>query len=70
MLEIFKDNPYKIDKINENLKDGEISNIYRQGNYIEFCRGPHVPSTGYIKAFKLLSVASTNYEGDINKQKW
>ncbi|MEM0132281.1 aminoacyl--tRNA ligase-related protein [Acidiplasma sp.] len=69
MLEIFKDNPYKIDKINENLKDGEISNIYRQGNYIEFCRGPHVPSTGYIKAFKLLSVASTNYEGDINKQK-
>ncbi len=69
ILEIFKNNPYKTDKINENVNDGEASSVYREGNYMEFCRGPHVPSTGFIKAFKLLSVSSTNYEGDINKQK-
>lgn len=69
ILKEFKGNKYKIDKINENVPDGSESSIYIQGNYAEFCRGPHVPSTGYIKAFKLLTISSTNYEGDINKDK-
>ncbi len=69
ILEIFKNNKYKIDKINTNVNDNDKSSIYKQGNYIEFCKGPHVPSTGYIMAFKLLSISSTNYEGDINKEK-
>ncbi len=69
ILKIFKNNKYKIDKINDNLKDNMESSVYKQGDYMEFCRGPHVPSTGYIKTFKLLSVSSTNYEGDINKEK-
>ncbi len=69
ILKEFRHNKYKLDKINENVPDGKESSIYIQGNYIEFCKGPHVPSTGYIKAFKLLSISSTNYEGDINKDK-
>jgi threonyl-tRNA synthetase len=69
ILKEFRHNRYKLDKINENVTDGLESSIYTQGDYKEFCKGPHVPSTGFIKAFKLLSISSTNYEGDINKDK-
>ncbi len=69
ILNLFKNNKYKIDKINNNVEYNDKSSVYKQGDYIEFCKGPHVPSTGYIKAFKLLSISSTNYEGDVNKDK-
>ncbi|MEM0140263.1 MAG: threonine--tRNA ligase [Ferroplasma sp.] len=69
ILKIFAGNKYKIDKIKENVPDGSKSTIYIQGNYTEFCRGPHIPSTKYLKAFKILSISSTNYEGDITKEK-
>ncbi len=65
LLELFKNNKYKIDRIMENVKDGTSSTVYSQGEYVDFCRGPHVPETSYIKAFKLLSIASTNYRGDV-----
>ncbi len=64
LLKKFKDNPYKVDKINENVADGESSTYYTQGDFFDFCRGPHVPSTGYIKSLKLLSIASTHYKAD------
>ena len=69
LLEEFSGNKYKQDKINENVKDGSESSMYIQGNYKEFCRGPHVPSTGFVKVFKLLSISSTNYGGDVNKER-
>lgn len=56
------DEAYKLE-ILEDLKDGEIS-LYRQGEFTDLCRGPHVPSTGYIKAFKLLSIAGAYWRGD------
>jgi len=66
-LNLFKDNPYKTQLINE-LEDEKIS-IYKQGNFIDFCRGPHVPSTGKIKAFKLTKIAGAYWKGDAkNKQ--
>lgn len=52
---------YKIELINE-LNDETIS-IYRQGDFVDLCRGPHVPSTGKIKAFKLLSTAGAYWRG-------
>lgn len=65
-LEIFKDNPYKEEHIQE--LDGTIS-TYTQGDFIDLCRGPHVPSTGYLKHFKLLSLAGAYWKGDSkNKQ--
>lgn len=64
LLEKFAHNEYKIDKVNENVPDGGSSTIYTQGDFYDFCRGPHVPSTGYIRALKLLSVASTHYKAD------
>ena len=65
-LAIFKDNPYKEEHIQE--LDGTIS-TYTQGDFVDLCRGPHVPSTGYLKHFKLLSLAGAYWKGDSkNKQ--
>ena len=55
-----KNEPYKI----ELLEDIEGSpSLYRQGDWVDLCRGPHVPNTGYVKAFKLLSVAGAYWRG-------
>ena len=65
-LEIFKDNPYKVERISE--LEGTIS-MYEQGDFIDLCRGPHVPNTSYLKHFKLLSLAGAYWRGDSkNKQ--
>ncbi len=45
-----------------------VFSAYRTGKFLDFCRGPHIPSTGRIKAFKLLSVAAAHWKGDENSQ--
>ena len=65
-LSLFKDDPYKSELINE-LPEGEVISIYTQGNYMDLCRGPHVPKTSYIKHFKLLSIAGAYWRGDSNR---
>ncbi|MDD7615759.1 MAG: threonine--tRNA ligase [bacterium] len=65
-LEIFKNDEYKKELINE--LEGNIS-IYKQGEYVDLCRGPHVPSTGFIKYFHLDNIAGAYWRGDSkNKQ--
>ena len=65
-LEVFKDNPYKVERISE--LEGTIS-MYEQGDFVDLCRGPHVPNTSYLKHFKLLSLAGAYWRGDSkNKQ--
>uniref|UniRef100_A0A7C2EJT5 Threonine--tRNA ligase n=1 Tax=Ammonifex degensii TaxID=42838 RepID=A0A7C2EJT5_9THEO len=54
---------YKVEIIDELPPDAVIS-CYRQGEFVDLCAGPHVPSTGYIKAVKLLSVAGAYWRGD------
>jgi threonyl-tRNA synthetase len=61
-LEMFADNPFKVEMIRE-LPEGAIS-AYRQGDFIDLCRGPHVPRTSAIKAFKLTKVAGAYWRGD------
>ncbi|HHT84305.1 MAG: threonine--tRNA ligase [Bacillota bacterium] len=58
--------PYKVELIDE-LPEGEQISIYRQGEFFDLCAGPHVPYTGYLKAFKLLSVAGAYWRGDENR---
>jgi len=57
-----KGDEYKVELI-EDLQDGTIT-LYKQGNFTDLCRGPHVPDTGHIKAIKLLSVAGAYWRGD------
>lgn len=61
-----KDDPYKLELL-QNLKDGEIT-FYQQGNFTDLCRGPHIPSTSYIKSIKLLSIAGAYWRGDENNK--
>ncbi|TAK33656.1 MAG: threonine--tRNA ligase [Chloroflexota bacterium] len=59
---LFSDQPYKLELIAE-LPDEKVS-IYRQGDWYDLCRGPHVHSTGEIGEFKLLSIAGAYWRGD------
>lgn len=54
---------YKVEIINE-LPDTEEISVYRQGEWMDLCRGPHVPSTGKLKAFKIMKVAGAYWRGD------
>ena len=62
-LDLMKDQPYKIELI-ENLPKDENIYIYTQGDFTDLCAGPHVQSTGCVKAFKLISVAGAYWRGD------
>jgi len=57
-----KGDPYKIETVND-LQDGSIT-FYQQGNFVDLCRGPHIPNTGAIKAIKLLNVAGAYWKGN------
>lgn len=64
-VKIFKDfsEPYKVELIND-LPAGSVISCYKQGDFIDLCRGPHLPSTGKIKAFKLTSITGAYWRGD------
>ncbi len=68
-VEIFRNmgEHFKV-QIIEDLPDSEEISIYQQGEWMDLCRGPHVPSTGKLKAFKLTKVAGAYWRGDANNQ--
>ncbi|MBQ1260484.1 MAG: TGS domain-containing protein, partial [Clostridia bacterium] len=61
------DEPYKVERIME-LADGEEISVYRQGEYVDLCHGPHLHSTGLVKAFKLTQCTGAYYKGDQNNK--
>lgn len=66
-LDLFADDPYKIDLI-EHFNENEIITAYRQGDFVDLCRGPHVESVKLLKHFKLLKVSGAYYKGDSNNK--
>ncbi len=64
--ELLKDEPFKLE-ILEAL-EGEQATFYRQGDFIDLCHGPHLPSTGQVKHFKLLSTAASYWRGDEKRE--
>jgi threonyl-tRNA synthetase len=60
--------PFKIEHLEEGLAAEETVSFYRQGEFLDLCEGPHVPSAGRIKAFKLLSVAGAYWRGDASRE--
>ncbi len=63
----FKDDPLKLERI-EDLGPNEVISVYTDGPFVDLCRGPHVPSTGRIKHFKLLNAAGAYWRGDERRQ--
>lgn len=66
-LALFADDPYKIDLI-EHFNENETITAYRQGDFVDLCRGPHVESVKLLKHFKLLKVSGAYYKGDSNNK--
>ena len=66
-LELFKDDVYKTELINE-LPEGSVITVYEEGSYKDLCRGPHVSSVKFLKNFKLLACSGAYWRGDSNRQ--
>ncbi len=70
-LELFTDQPFKteiIESVDESEVDaGEVVSLYRNEDFVDLCRGPHLPSTGHLKAFSLLRTAGAYWRGDENR---
>jgi threonyl-tRNA synthetase len=65
--ELFADDPLKLERLEE-FTESDVISIYRNGEFLDLCRGPHVPSTGRIKHFKLLHTAGAYWRGDERRQ--
>ena len=65
--ELFSDDALKLERLEE-FTDDEVITVYQDGPFLDLCRGPHVPSTGRLKYFKLLSAAGAYWRGDENRQ--
>ncbi len=63
--EVFKDQPYKLARLDD-IPEGETISLYRCGDFVDLCRGPHVEKTSEIGAVKIMSVAGSYYRGDEN----
>ncbi len=68
-IRLFRDQgeQYKAEII-EGISENEVLSLYRQGDFIDLCRGPHVPSTGHLKAVKLTKIAGAYWRGDSNNE--
>jgi threonyl-tRNA synthetase len=64
-LKLYENEPYKLEMI-QDLQDGTIS-LYSQGEFTDLCRGPHVPNTGFVKAFKLMKSSGAYWRADQTK---
>ena len=63
-LDMFKDDPYKIDLIERMDEENAVISAYKQDDFIDLCRGPHMPTTKSMKYFKLLKVSGAYFKGD------
>jgi len=65
-LEMFKDDMYKVDLINNMDENDTVISCYRQGDFVDLCRGPHVETVKVLKHFKLLKASGAYWKGDAN----
>jgi threonyl-tRNA synthetase len=65
--ELFADDPLKLERLEE-FDEDEVITVYRDGPFLDLCRGPHLPSTGALEHFKLLSTAGAYWRGDEKRQ--
>lgn len=65
--ELFADDPLKLERLEE-FGDDEVITVYRNGPFLDLCRGPHIPETSRLQHFKLLNTAAAYWRGDSNRQ--
>src|SRR5690606_20016049 len=65
--ELFADDPLKRERLEE-FGDDEVITVYRNGPFLDLCRGPHIPETSRLQHFKLLNTAAAYWRGDSNRQ--
>ncbi|HEU5208772.1 MAG TPA: threonine--tRNA ligase [Longimicrobiales bacterium] len=65
--ELFADDPLKLERLEE-LGDDEVITVYRNGPFLDLCRGPHVPDTSLVQHFKLMNTAGAYWRGDVSRQ--
>ncbi len=64
---VFRDDPLKLERLHD-LPADEVISTYRDGDFVDLCRGPHVPDTSWLKHFKLLTTAGAYWRGDVKRQ--
>jgi threonyl-tRNA synthetase len=64
---VFKDDPLKLERL-QDLPEDEVISTYRDGDFVDLCRGPHVPDTSWLKHFRLMSTAGAYWRGDSKRQ--
>jgi threonyl-tRNA synthetase len=64
---VFRDDPLKLERL-QDLPEDEVISTYRDGDFVDLCRGPHVPDTSWLKHFKLLNTAGAYWRGDVKRQ--
>lgn len=68
LREMFEDNQFKIEIMDEKIGEGSGSSVYRQGDFVDLCRGPHVPSTAYLRWFKLTNISTAFWRADSSRE--
>ena len=62
-LQLFQSNPFKVAMISSKLPDGSSTTVYRCGNFVDLCKGPHLPNTSRVKAFAVTKSSSALWLG-------
>ena len=68
LREMFEDNQFKIEIMDEKIGEGSGSSVYRQGDFVDLCRGPHVPSTAHLRWFKLTNISTAFWRADSSRE--
>jgi threonyl-tRNA synthetase len=68
-VELFKENKFKLELINKHIKNSSYVSIYKVGDFVDLCEGPHLPHSGYIGQILIQKQSGSNWQGDVNKPK-
>ena len=68
LREMFASNPFKLEIMDDKIDDGAGSSVYRQGDFVDLCRGPHVPRTSMLRWFKLTSTSTCYWKADAERE--
>jgi threonyl-tRNA synthetase len=66
-LDMFSYNRFKVELIQKKVPDGQMTSVFKLGDFIDLCTGPHIPSTKYVQAFKVMKHSQAYWLGDSSR---